>query len=608
MRQTSLVSRIHLALAGIVALAVLTMATSYWISDRADSYAYALNLTGSLRMQSYRLAFIDQLYPETQAQQQALIAKLHATWEHGLFTALKQNDLHLQALHKKGLTHFESLQESLQKPLQSDVIEKQLSEQVDIIDSMVSHIQHRSESSAQLLRLVQVIALFAILTLAASIIYWLSIRVQKPLSILTHIAERAARGRFEDRITIYQQDELGLLAQTFNRMNQALGEAHAHMEQRIAHQTAELQRSNTTLQFLYEMAKSIIEQEPNGFDFEPIIRKLGKLVQADDIELCFMTETGDKPYKQLKPGDSEFSPCAALNCISCLKGEFNGNAEYPGLEQPVYRYSFAMVRDQQQYGALVCRLQQARALEPWQEQLMQSVADQFALALSLQAQEDNARRLSLAHERTVIARELHDSLAQALSYLKIQVTRLNRALAKKDQKTMEDVSNELQEGLSSAYRQLRELLTTFRLKVDGPGLLGALQSSIYQLSQQTHMAISLDYQIDNIPLTPNEEIHLQQIIREATQNALNHSQGKSVFIQLQQSGSHQLDIRIEDDGKGIPDHPEKLNHYGLAIMQERSKNLSGRLNITNRPEGGTRVEFSFTPDSLRQATVFAREA
>lgn len=607
MRQTSLVSRIHLALVGIVTLAALTMVATYWISDRADSYAHAINLAGSLRMQTYRLAHL-QTQPQATEHREAYAEQLNTTWQHPIFTGLLQNNKQLQALYQAALDSNETLQTRLQADTPPQQLLLLLEEQITRIDQLVSHIQRMAEAKAQQLRLIQVIALFAVLLLAASIAYWLSVRVEKPLSTLTRMAHRITQGHFDDRIVLHQKDELGQLADSFNRMSHVVGEAHTQMENRIAQQTAELQRSNTTLQFLYEMAKTIIEQESSGFDFEPIIRKLGTLVQADDIELCFMTETGDKPYRQVKPGDSEFSPCAALNCISCLKGEFNGNAEYPGLEQPVYRYSFAMVRDQQQYGALVCRLQQARALEPWQEQLMQSVADQFALALSLQAQEDNARRLSLAHERTVIARELHDSLAQALSYLKIQVTRLNRALAKNDQKTIEDVSHELQEGLSSAYRQLRELLTTFRLKVDGPGLLGALQSSIYQLSQQTRMAISLDYQLENIPLTPNEEIHLQQIIREATQNALNHSEGQSVSIQLRQSGPQQLLIRIEDDGKGIPENPEKLNHYGLAIMQERSKNLAGQLVISNRTEGGTRVEFAFTPDSLRQASVFAREA
>ncbi|WP_449360928.1 hypothetical protein [Alishewanella longhuensis] len=55
-----------------------------------------------------------------------------------------------------------------------------------------------------------------------------------------------------------------------------------------------------------------------------------------------------------------------------------------------------------------------------------------------------------------------------------------------------------------------------------------------------------------------------------------------------------------DGGVGIPQAAEKLNHYGLAIMQERSKHLGGRISIKRRPEGGTGVYFSFTPECLLQ--------
>ena len=132
----------------------------------------------------------------------------------------------------------------------------------------------------------------------------------------------------------------------------------------------------------------------------------------------------------------------------------------------------------------------------------------------------------MLQERNAIARELHDSLAQALSYLKIQATRLNKAIDREDKITMEDVAGELREGLNNAYRQLRELLTTFRLKIDGSGLKVALESSIEQLRAQNSMNIHLDFALSNIPLTPNEEIHLLQIIREASQNSINHSGGK----------------------------------------------------------------------------------
>ncbi|HAS21895.1 MAG TPA: nitrate/nitrite two-component system sensor histidine kinase, partial [Idiomarina loihiensis] len=102
----------------------------------------------------------------------------------------------------------------------------------------------------------------------------------------------------------------------------------------------------------------------------------------------------------------------------------------------------------------------------------------------------------------------------------IQVTRLHKGIEKNDRATIDDVSSELREGLNSAYRQLRELLTTFRLKVDGSGLYSALQTTVKQLTEQSNMVVHLDYRLNNIPLVPHEEIHLLQIIREASQNAV----------------------------------------------------------------------------------------
>src|SRR5690606_26821436 len=262
---------------------------------------------------------------------------------------------------------------------------------------------------------------------------------------------------------------------------------------------------------------------------------------------------------------SSNDPCAEQNCGDCLSQSENSGCS-------THQYNYLLQRERKKYGVLVARLPEGQQLARWQQQLLASVADQLALALSLKSEEQQVRRLALMQERTVIARELHDSLAQALSYLKIQVTRLNKATQKEDKATIADVSAELKQGLDAAYRQLRELLTTFRLKVDGAGLLSALQTTVKQLTEQSDLQIRLDYQLTNVPLAPHEEIHLLQIIREASQNAVHHSQGSELKISLQHS-SEGISLAVEDNGVGIPDSAEKLNQYGLAIMQERSKHL-----------------------------------
>ena len=240
-------------------------------------------------------------------------------------------------------------------------------------------------------------------------------------------------------------------------------------------------------------------------------------------------------------------------------------------------------------------------METWKEQLIQSVADQIAIALSIKKQTNNMRRMALINERQVIARELHDSLAQALSYLQIQVSRLQKNQDKGNFDKNQAVIDELREGLSSAYQSLRELLTTFRLKISTDGLQSSLLEVVNQLQARTDIKIDLDYGVQDIPLSPAEEIHLVQIVREATQNAIKHSQGTRINIGLIQQPDRMINVFVADNGVGLPENPEKLNHYGLAIMRERSRQLTGDLNIHANSEGGTIIEFNFTPSIISKS-------
>mgnify|MGYP003646183104 FL=1 len=129
-------------------------------------------------------------------------------------------------------------------------------------------------------------------------------------------------------------------------------------------------------------------------------------------------------------------------------------------------------------------------------------------------------------------------------------------------------------------------------------MLHALQTTIKQFNDQSDIAFRLDYQLESTPLVPHEEIHLLQIIREACQNAIHHSQGTDVVVKLAQDENNGIHLSIEDNGVGIPENAEKLNHYGLAIMQERSRHLGGAISIQRRAVGGTGVYFEFAPQYI----------
>ena len=586
MQQISVITRINLALGAIIVMAISTILVSYWLSDQADNDAYAINIAGSLRMHSYRM-MLEHNNSDMRADQ---------------FDAIFNNPVMQNAIHNAGMDSlFRQLKTESQELLiviqstgisQTDKITI-LNEFVGKLNQLVLGIQHNAEAKIRALRTFQVIAFFITVILSAIVIYWIHLRFTRPLTELTSTARQISRGDFSCNITSSEgNDELSVLSRSFEHMCKAIAYMYESLEKQVEDKTAELRNINKTLVFLYDIARRISAHEISKEDFYRIVFELSAVTGITDIELCLLTENGDIPYLQINGNKNQDHECQARNCRNCVNGV--------GIDQD--EAHFPISRENQDYGVLVVRPETGN-LHPWQQELLVSVSSLFAIAMSLQGEEENIRRITLMNERNVIARELHDSLAQALSYLKIQVTRLNRAIGSSNYEVMMDVSSELKQGLDSAYRQLRELLTTFRLKVDGRGLSEALTKTVNQFHEQSDMSIVLDYQIMNVPLTPQEEIHLLQIIREACQNAIHHSHGKNIRIALTNTDHHAIALAIEDDGIGISNHPEKMNHYGMAIIQERSHQLQGRVDIRRRDEGGTGVYFQFTPEYLREGSA-----
>lgn len=202
-------------------------------------------------------------------------------------------------------------------------------------------------------------------------------------------------------------------------------------------------------------------------------------------------------------------------------------------------------------------------------------------------------------ERATIARELHDSIAQSLSYLKIQASRL-QSLVNSD-KTSPDSSlvqidlavQELRESISIAYRHLRELLTTFRLTMDGNSFARAIEDSIKEFEKRCSIVFELDNRLPDGELSVAEEMQLLHIMREALSNVVRHSHAQYTKVTLLRDQDSKVRMSVEDDGIGLGPAGDRENHHGLIIMQERTRSISGTLEMEEREEQGTRVLVTF---------------
>lgn len=223
-------------------------------------------------------------------------------------------------------------------------------------------------------------------------------------------------------------------------------------------------------------------------------------------------------------------------------------------------------------------------------------------------------------ERVSISRELHDDVAQQLTFINIQLQLYRKEmesgeLLKGDPLKMESARQKLSQisaNVSEALRSVRQISGDLRPEsLFSLGLIPALEQFIEKLHQQSpDVEIQLDFQ----PLDPvathtrvekmaNDQqlLHLFRVIQEGTRNALKHGSAKSIRVVLQEfrpvdAGLRQdaveLRICIEDTGKGLPwkeiPPDETLiaqGHLGIVGLKERVKALSGVFSLRNRNDG-----------------------
>lgn len=250
-------------------------------------------------------------------------------------------------------------------------------------------------------------------------------------------------------------------------------------------------------------------------------------------------------------------------------------------------------------GTLVAEFSQAARVEDPQVNLAESFAHLAALAISSVSRSREERRVALMEERGAIAAELHDSLAQSLGFMKIQVARLQRRLERDNQPAdAAQMARELREGLSAAYGEVRELITAFRARMDPGGLLATVQETIDEFGQRSSLDIGFVHDTERCHLQVNEEFHVMQVIREALSNAVRHARAHHVWVSAHYGPEHVFTVTVDDDGRGVTDFHTESKHYGLSIMRERARSLGGELAVDQRPGGGTRVRLTFAPQRL----------
>ena len=595
--KNSLVARAMRGWVAIIILVLISMAASLIITQSTDGDAERINVAGSLRMQSYLISQVvlrvnhglgkgeGELYRELEEFDRRIETPILAE----LLEAPGSNS------ERQALESVISEWRNLRAVLTDYKNHKELELLADIdhfvaaIDKMVGLFQAQTDYKIEQLRLIHGVSISLVIIVAFLALLDLYRVVALPLRELVVAADKARHGELSARVDYLENDELGLLGTTFNHMASSLEATYQSLERRVATKTYELQAQTESLELLYETSRLINDGETHSGAIRLIINNLQQTIGVGAFEIYLTPQAlayieRDEELKTVSGNEEAWLEC--------------NNSEY----------CFRLLDKEHSYGFLLWHIEPHDVSEE-KRQLIAAVCDLVASAFSRDWKNEQTWRLLLVEERATIARELHDSLAQALVYQKMQVRRW-QTLSERgaDKAQLAEITAEIRQGLNAAYAQLRELLITFRLKLDEPGLESALKATSAEYRERGSMDISLNYDLGIAAFRPNAEIHILQIVREALSNVVRHAQADKAeincFIENEQSevrnDGRNLVVEVLDNGVGIQGDASGPMHHGVSIMNERAQSLDAQLTMNNNPGGGVCVRIVCDMEKIKR--------
>jgi two-component system nitrate/nitrite sensor histidine kinase NarX len=445
-----------------------------------------------------------------------------------------------------------------------------------------------------------------LLGLGLSIVICLKRRLNRhllePLAELRSWALQMRSGNLAARVPVPRPGELAALATDVNSLADQLQVLTQDMNAQVRAQTARISRKTRSLEILYEVVASLStarnRDELLDYFLEAIMELLDAraatvalLDEADNLQPAAAQGRMDEIIKGWNLQSTYDKLCTAVAREGKIKiyGVPRPHSA-PRTEKNLLETSPELIVVPIQYRGRILGVftlfltLSSTALGDDFRDLLTSVGRHAGLALEKTRLDENARRLAVMEERDILRDELHDSLAQSLISMRLQVKMLGEV-------------RQLALGIEAANTSLRELLASFRSKMDDRGLIPALEDLVERFQQDTGVTTFFQHDCRELSLSPSQEVEVFRIVQEGLANIRRHSgaQTARVFMSDDHEGGYRL--LVEDDGVGILESSEGddagQQHFGLAIMRERSQRLGGELVIESDAGEGTRVSLTF---------------
>jgi len=596
---------------GLLVIALVSIGLTLWVTWKLSGGAAALNEAGRMRMQTWRLT------SEVQAQlPQAQIQALTREFDRSM-DVLKNGDasrplfvpwdpaVRQRYIEVERLWHNQKKRFLASPALDHVSLVQHANTFLVAIDRFVLSIEAQMADLTAILNLFQFVMMALAIGGAVVMLYTGYMYVINPLGNLRDGLQKIESAQFSTRVDVASNDEFGQVASGFNRMAATLQSLYGNLELQVQAKTQRIAAQKERLEALYGVSAFLSQTNELSQLTQGFAQRVRGLMKADAIALRWSGEDASKllllasdefpqvlqeEEKCLKAGacacgqpgpdvrsrvipilSSDVAPlqhCARLGYVSMISVPVRMHSKVLGEINLFYKSQVSLA---------------AEELE-----LMDTLASHLATAVEGLRAVALDREAAIAGERSLLARELHDSIAQSLAFLKIQVQLLRTAMSKQDSAKTALALDELDSGLKESIADVRELLVHFRTRTQADDIDRAVQETLQKFQHQTGLLVSRKVTGEGLPLPQDVQIHVLHVLQEALSNVRKHANARGVEIAIHKGEPWQFWVR--DDGVGFSEVSQRSElQVGLKIMQERAQQIGATVTVASVVGQGTTV-------------------
>ncbi|MBS0304893.1 MAG: type IV pili methyl-accepting chemotaxis transducer N-terminal domain-containing protein [Proteobacteria bacterium] len=609
--------------AALLVMALASIGLTLWVTWQLEGGAAAVNEAGRMRMQTWRMA--QTLAAGERGALQPQIGRLESSIEllrrgdparplfvpHGeasarAFELVRSGWAGLRAAWGREAAVSSGLPvapASAASAVSAGRAAAQAEAFVQTIDAFVETIERQLARWTALLQIVQFTLLALAIAAAVTLLYAAYLFVFEPLARLQTALARVEAGDLAARVDVGSTDEFGALAAGFNRMAATLQGLYQTLEAKVVDRTERLEAERQRVAALYEASAFAERAETPEELAQGFARRMRRVARADAAAVRLVDETS----RRYVLAGSDCLPLAMIEyerCVGagdCLCGRppaevrtrvipirrdgERGRCADEGFERLV---GVPLRLHERALGEVDLLYRSPVELDDEDRALLDALASHLAGALESRRAAALEREAAVAAERGLLARELHDSIAQGLAFVRIQLQLLRDALARGERPRIEHALAELDAGVKESTADVRELLLHFRTRTNAEDIVPALRTTLSKFEHQSGVASHLEVQGDGLPLPADTQVQVLHVVQEALSNVRKHAGARAVRVTLQRGPV--FSVRVCDDGRGFaPDAARNETHVGLRIMRERAARIGAEVAVVSRPGGGTDV-------------------